>query len=72
MIKKRTAYSIYCDVCGKEIGGVFRKKDFAEIYAAVNGSTTPDLQGHFCSVACRDKLIQDEEKKKGGSNADVP
>lgn len=69
MIKKCTGYKLYCDVCGKQLGGVFGSKESATVYAIMSGYYRRKQKQFFCSFRCRDELIrQEKEKKKGGSN----
>lgn len=58
MIKTCKAYKLTCDACGRQIGGVFARKDIACGVALVNGfivSEKPLLIS--CSLDCKAKLL---------------
>lgn len=58
MIKTCKAYKLTCDACGRQIGGIFARKDIAYGVAIVNGvlaSEKPLLLG--CSCDCKAKLL---------------
>lgn len=67
MIKRCTAYKVYCDACGARLGGILVSRSVAQVYAAAMGYTSADLQNHFCSTKCRERLEKHlkEKVKKG-------
>lgn len=62
MIKKCTGYKMYCDVCGKQIGGVFSGKDAAYIYATCGGCKVPGTSFVYCSKQCLENFGKKVEK----------
>ena len=64
MIKRCTAYKLYCDACGRRIGGVFADKASATLYALCDYHACEELPGEaFCSPACREKLEKGHKEK---------
>lgn len=67
MIKRCSAYKIFCDCCGNQIGRVAETKSQAFIYAIGMGYTRFDFPYYYCSKKCKEKL-EKQVAKKGGSN----
>ena len=67
MIKSCTGYKFFCDVCGKQLGGIFGSHESATAYAIMSGYYLRKHKQFYCSFDCRYKLIrQANAKKKGG------
>ena len=70
MIKKATGYKLFCDACGKNLGGVFGSKETATVYAIMSGYYLRKYEQFYCSFMCRNILIRqaNAKVKKGGDN----
>lgn len=67
MLKRCSAYKIFCDCCGARISGVFENKEAAIMYAVCCGLSCREVPYVYCSKKCKNKLIkQIKQQEKGG------